>query len=94
MTPEQHITQLHRLVFFDGKNGSELFAYLLGDMGVFDEDVTEPGEVAVANYGRRILNNLGLVNTKDVGKRTQQLNDIVRELANIPYEGTKNEEEA
>lgn len=92
MTPEEHITHLHREVFLRSASGQELLAYLLGDMGVFDEDVTEAGEVAVANYGRRMLTNLGLVNTKDTDKRTQQLNDIVRELANIPYEGDKDAE--
>ena len=91
MTPEQKIVLLHRKVFVESEDGQELLAYLLGDMAVFDDDLKEEGEVAVANYGRRILKHCGIIDTLDKGKRDNQLKENVRLFSSIPFKEKKND---
>jgi hypothetical protein len=72
---------------FSTAAGRKVLGQLLIDAGYFDTDLKTPEELAVENYAKKILTNMGL-NTKDT------VDSFVNHLIEIPvkWEDKKNEQ--
>ncbi len=54
----------HR-VCFSTESGREVLSYLLTEAGMFDDDLKTSEEIAVENFAKKILKNLGILDTPE-----------------------------
>ena len=57
--------------------GKRVLGQILIDAGYFDTDLTTEGEIAVQNFAKQIVKNLGIFNDpKDIGSYIQKLFEL------------------
>lgn len=76
VTPEDEVKRMYREVF-GTRVGKEVLAHMLVELGFFNEIVTDEQKV-LANYARRILKIMGVIQPKNI-------NDIIESLMNISF---------
>lgn len=62
---EDKTTDYYRTVFC-GADGIKVLAHILADTGFFDDTLKTPEEVALCNYGKRILKRLGIIDLQNL----------------------------
>lgn len=63
---------------FSSENNLEVLFHLLSDMGTFEEVPTDPGSIALRNYGVRLLEIIG---PYDEGI----IKDVLRSFIKLPF---------
>ena len=72
MEPDQ--TLIDYKTCFTTNTGRRVLCHLLMEAGLFDTDIKTPEEVAVENYAKQILKNMGLFGKVD---KAQQITDAM-----------------
>ncbi len=70
------VTQSRYRECFSTAAGKRVLGYLLADMGFFDNDLTTVEEMAVANYAKTILKNLGVFELSNADSFVNKLFEI------------------
>ncbi len=58
---------------FNTEAGKSVLAHMLANGGYFDDDVSTPEDVAIVNFLKRILKNIGVCNIETVDSYVQNL---------------------
>lgn len=53
--------------------GKRVLTHLLMDMGFWDDNLSTPQDIAVANYAKKIIKRLGCINLNDMEFFTEAL---------------------
>ena len=72
------VKRLYREVF-STRQGKEVLAHMLTELGFFNEIVFDQEQIANLNYARRLLKLMGVIQAKNVNKIT----DV---LMSLPFE--------
>lgn len=70
--PDQ--TQMDYMACFSSNVGRRVLAHLMADAGVFDIDLKTSEELAVENFAKKILVNMGIYGDT---KKVQQITDAI-----------------
>lgn len=71
---------------FSTPNGKRVLGHILLEAGYFDVDLVSPEDIAVQNFAKKIIRNLGIITLKNV-------DSYVSGLFNLPvdFKETSNE---
>ena len=58
-------TDYYRVVFCSA-DGIKVLAHILADTGFFDDTIKTSEEIALCNYGKRILKRLGIIDLQNL----------------------------
>ena len=83
MTPKILTQRIYRSTF-GTPDGQRCLAHLLIDMGHFSDHITDPGDVAVANYAKTLLKRCALAPDKLEDAPRAEL--VIQHLFEMPYE--------
>jgi len=80
MEEKRDTTVLDHRACFSTDAGKRVLAYLLLEAGYWDVDIKTPEEIAVLNFAKKIIRNLGICN------HPRDMDSFVQKLLELPSE--------